>query len=77
VRIATEPFRTTVARDDGAAVLATIVHAPRAAERVLYAGVSDDPIEEALARGARVAPRRGRTAGRPRHRAVVAAHSAW
>jgi hypothetical protein len=49
VRIATEPFRSTVARDDVAAVLAAIVHEPRAAGRVLYAGAGDDPTEEALA----------------------------
>jgi uncharacterized protein YbjT (DUF2867 family) len=48
VRIATDPFRTTVARDDVAAVLGAIVHEPRSAGRVLYAGAGDDRIEEAL-----------------------------
>lgn len=48
VRIATQPFRAMVARDDVAAVLGAIVHEPRSAERVLYAGAGDDPIEEAL-----------------------------
>jgi uncharacterized protein YbjT (DUF2867 family) len=49
VRIAIEPFRTEVPRDDVAAVLHAVLHEPRAVHRTLYVGAGEDPIEEALA----------------------------
>jgi len=50
VRIATEPFRASVPRDDVAAVLHAVLHEPRSMRRTLYVGAGDDPIDEALAR---------------------------
>jgi hypothetical protein len=49
VRIAAEPLRGKVPRDDVAAVLAAIVHEPRSVEHILYVASGDHPIEEALA----------------------------
>jgi nucleoside-diphosphate-sugar epimerase len=49
VRIDTEPFREQITRDDVAAVLAAVLHEPRAARHVLYAGGGDDPIDLAVA----------------------------
>ncbi|MGH2942851.1 MAG: SDR family oxidoreductase, partial [Solirubrobacteraceae bacterium] len=48
VRISMQPVRTKVARDDVAAALAAIVHEPDSAERILYVGSGDEPIEHAL-----------------------------
>jgi nucleoside-diphosphate-sugar epimerase len=50
VRIDVEPFRGQVTRDDVAAVLARILHDPRAAGRLLYVNGGEDPIEDALER---------------------------
>ncbi|MDX6692228.1 MAG: hypothetical protein QOG15_3685 [Solirubrobacteraceae bacterium] len=49
VRIAPEPFRSKVNRDDVAAVLAAILHDPRSARHILYVGAGEAPIEAALA----------------------------
>jgi nucleoside-diphosphate-sugar epimerase len=48
VRVDTEPFRTEVSRDDVAAVLAAVLHEPRTAGVVLYAGAGGDPVEPAV-----------------------------
>jgi uncharacterized protein YbjT (DUF2867 family) len=48
VRIATEPFRGNVTRDDVAAVLELVLHEPRAARHILYLATGDDSIEGAL-----------------------------
>jgi nucleoside-diphosphate-sugar epimerase len=50
VRIDTEPFRGQVTRDDVAAVLARVLHDPRAVGRLLYVNGGEDPIEDALER---------------------------
>jgi nucleoside-diphosphate-sugar epimerase len=50
VRITGEPMRGHVPRDDVAAVLHAVLHAERAARRVLYVGAGDEPIEQALER---------------------------
>jgi uncharacterized protein YbjT (DUF2867 family) len=50
VRLETEPFRGAVARDDVAAVLAAVLHEPRAAGLIVYVAGGDDPIDEALAK---------------------------
>jgi nucleoside-diphosphate-sugar epimerase len=50
VRLAEQPLRGEVPRNDVAVVLAAVLHEPRSARRVLYVGAGDDPIEEALAR---------------------------
>jgi uncharacterized protein YbjT (DUF2867 family) len=50
VRLETEPFRGAVARDDVAAVLAAVLHEPRAAGLTAYVAGGDDPIEAALAK---------------------------
>jgi uncharacterized protein YbjT (DUF2867 family) len=50
VRLAEQPLRGEVPRDDVAGVLAAVLHEPRSARRVLYVSAGDDPIEEALAR---------------------------
>lgn len=49
VRVASEPFRTDVARDDVAAVLAAVLHEPRTAGAVLYVGAGDEPVGDAVA----------------------------
>jgi uncharacterized protein YbjT (DUF2867 family) len=49
VRIQAEPIRDEVTRDDVAAVLAAVLHEPRAARRTLYVIGGDDPIDQALA----------------------------
>jgi uncharacterized protein YbjT (DUF2867 family) len=48
VRIDTEPFREGVTRDDVAAVMALVLHEPRAVGKILYVGQGEDPIEWAL-----------------------------
>jgi uncharacterized protein YbjT (DUF2867 family) len=48
VWIGGEPFRGEVPRDDVAAVLAAVVHEPRAEGRILYLSAGDEPIERAL-----------------------------
>jgi uncharacterized protein YbjT (DUF2867 family) len=48
VRIATQPFRGEVPRDDVAAVLERLLHDPRAAHRILYLNGGDQPIPQAL-----------------------------
>jgi nucleoside-diphosphate-sugar epimerase len=48
VRIDSEPFRGRVARDDVAAVLARLLHDPRASRRILYVNGGEVPIEQAL-----------------------------
>jgi uncharacterized protein YbjT (DUF2867 family) len=48
VQISAEPFRSHVARDDVAGVLAAIVHEPRSVHRILYVGAGEERIEEAL-----------------------------
>jgi len=50
VRIATEPFRASVPREDVAAVVHAVLHAPRSVRRTLYVGAGEDPVDEALAR---------------------------
>jgi len=50
VRLAEEPLRGEVPRDDVAGVLAAVLHEPRSARRLLYVSAGDDTIEEALAR---------------------------
>lgn len=47
-RIASEPFRNEVSRDDVADVLAAVLREPRAARRVLYVGAGEQPIGAAL-----------------------------
>lgn len=47
-RVESEPFRGQVPRDDVAAVLARLLHDPRASHRVLYVNGGDQPIEQAL-----------------------------
>ena len=49
VRLSTEPFRGEVTRDDVAAVVAALLHEPRAAELTLYLAGGESPVEEALA----------------------------
>jgi nucleoside-diphosphate-sugar epimerase len=49
VRIATEPFRGQVSRDDVAAVLAAVLHELRSTGLILYVASGDDTIEQALA----------------------------
>jgi uncharacterized protein YbjT (DUF2867 family) len=49
VRVDTDPFRTEVTRDDVAGVLAAVLHEPRTAQRVIYAGAGDDAIDAAVA----------------------------
>jgi uncharacterized protein YbjT (DUF2867 family) len=48
VRLAIEPFRGEISRDDIAAVLARVLSDPRATGLVLYVNSGDDTIEEAL-----------------------------
>lgn len=48
VRIDAAPFRGRVAREDVAAVLARLLHDPRAANRVLYVNGGSQPLERAL-----------------------------
>ena len=50
VRLAEQPLRGEVPREDVAGVLAAVLHEPRSARRVLYVSAGDDPIDEALAR---------------------------
>jgi uncharacterized protein YbjT (DUF2867 family) len=47
--VQTDPIRESVARDDVAAVLAAVLHEPRAAGAVLYVVGGEQPIDEALA----------------------------
>jgi hypothetical protein len=49
VRLDTDPFRTEVARDDVAGVLAAVLHEPRTAQCVIYVGAGDEPIDAAVA----------------------------
>jgi uncharacterized protein YbjT (DUF2867 family) len=49
VRLSTDPFRGAVTRDDVAAVLAAVLHEPRAAGLTVYVGGGDHPVEAALA----------------------------
>jgi uncharacterized protein YbjT (DUF2867 family) len=48
VQIGTEPLEGEVPREDVAAVLATLVHEPRAIHVTLYVSAGDTPIEQAL-----------------------------
>lgn len=48
VRVDVEPFRGHVSRDDVAAVLARLLHDPRASRRLLYVNGGPEPIEQAL-----------------------------
>ncbi|MBV9804690.1 MAG: NAD(P)H-binding protein [Solirubrobacterales bacterium] len=50
VRIAVDPFRGEVARDDVAALLDAVLHDPRASHRILYVNGGEEPLEQALAR---------------------------
>jgi uncharacterized protein YbjT (DUF2867 family) len=50
VRIEAEPVQGEVSRDDVAAVLAAVLHEPRAVRRILYVAAGDSTVEEALAR---------------------------
>jgi uncharacterized protein YbjT (DUF2867 family) len=50
VRIEREPFREQVPRDDVAAVLHAVLHAPRAARVVLYVAAGEDEVGAALAK---------------------------
>ena len=49
VRIDSAPFRGEIPRDDLAALLAGVVHDPRAAHHILYVNSGPEPIERALA----------------------------
>jgi nucleoside-diphosphate-sugar epimerase len=49
VRVDTTPYRSEVPRDDVAAVLAAVLHEPRAAGRILYVNAGEAPLAEALA----------------------------
>jgi uncharacterized protein YbjT (DUF2867 family) len=49
VRIDATRLEGEVSRDDVAAVLAAVLHEPRAARRILYVAAGDVPLEEALA----------------------------
>lgn len=49
VRIDTTPYRSEVPRDDVAAVLAAVLHAPHAAGRILYVNAGEEPLAQALA----------------------------
>lgn len=49
VRLTAEAFRGKVTRDDVAGVLASILHEPATAGRLLYLGEGADPIESAVA----------------------------
>ena len=48
VRIDPEPFRRSISRDDFAGILASVIHEPRTAGRVLYLGSGDRTIGHAL-----------------------------
>lgn len=48
VRIQQAPFRGQVSREDVAAVLAALLHDPRASRRLLYLAGGEEPIEQAL-----------------------------
>ncbi len=48
VRIDAAPFRGRVPRDDVAAVLARLLHDPRASRRVLYVNSGEQPIDQTL-----------------------------
>jgi uncharacterized protein YbjT (DUF2867 family) len=48
VRIDSAPFRGEIPRDDVAALLAGVLHDPRARHRVLYVNGGPEPIEQAL-----------------------------
>lgn len=50
VRIGSDPFRSQVARDDVAAVIAALLPEPGAAGKVLYVGGGEEPLDEALSR---------------------------
>ena len=50
VRIQPEPMRGEVTRSDVAAVLAAVLHEPRATGRTLYVIGGDDDVDQALAR---------------------------
>lgn len=49
VRLATDPFRDDVTRDDVAQVIAATLAEPRSAGLILYVADGDVPVEEALA----------------------------
>jgi len=49
VRLQADPFRGEVPRDDVAAVLAAVLHEPRAAGATLYVNGGDDEVDAALA----------------------------
>jgi nucleoside-diphosphate-sugar epimerase len=48
VRLDTAPFDSQVSRDDVGAVLARLLHDPRASRRLLYLNGGQEPIEQAL-----------------------------
>ena len=48
VRLAIEPFRDAVTRDDTAAVLAAVLAEPRSAGLIVYVANGDEPVEDAL-----------------------------
>jgi nucleoside-diphosphate-sugar epimerase len=48
LRIASEPFRGQVPRDDVAAVLARLLHEPRASHLLVYVNSGEEPIDRAL-----------------------------
>lgn len=48
VRIDPDPIRGEIPRDDVAAVVAALLHDPRAARRILYLNGGEDPIEQAV-----------------------------
>jgi uncharacterized protein YbjT (DUF2867 family) len=50
VRVALEPLRGSVPRDDVAEVLHVVLHEPRSVRRTLYVTGGDDPVEAALAK---------------------------
>jgi uncharacterized protein YbjT (DUF2867 family) len=48
VRIAAAPFRGEIPRDDLAALLAGVLHDPRAEHHILYVNSGDEPVDQAL-----------------------------
>jgi nucleoside-diphosphate-sugar epimerase len=48
VRLAGDPFRTDISRDDVAAVLAAVLHEPATAGLVFYVGSGEDRVEPAV-----------------------------
>lgn len=48
LRVECDPFRGEVSREDVAALLAAVLHEPRARGAILYVNGGDQPLEQAL-----------------------------